>query len=194
MQQQATDYKAQQAARDFTALQLQQAHPHLVAAGDPLTTAAKNIRIELKRAFPGVKFSVKTSRFSMGDSITVSWTDGPQAKQVDEIADKYAAGSFDGSQDLYTYERNAWRDAFGDAKYVSTSRSYSDQAIAGAIRTAAARYHFNGIQVPTVDDWKNGRAWNVSPIVGGSMQTRGDWQSLISIELSRRTWAIAKKI
>jgi hypothetical protein len=39
--------------------------------------AASNIRAELKKAFPGVKFSVRSETFSGGDSIDVKWMDGP---------------------------------------------------------------------------------------------------------------------
>ena len=43
---------------------------------------AKLVRAALKKAFPGVKFSVKSSVYSMGASIRVGWTDGPVTKAV----------------------------------------------------------------------------------------------------------------
>jgi hypothetical protein len=186
-----TEFAAAQAARKFAAQQLQATHPHLVPAGEnALIAAAKNIRAELKRAFPAVRFLVRTSRFSMGDSITVAWTDGPTSSQVDTIIGRYSAGSFDGSQDLYTYERNAWTDAFGDAKYVHGTRQYSAAAIESAIRTVFSRYPGNLEQIarPTADDFKNGRLWNVNV-----PQMRDALQTLINVELSRRTWAIAQR-
>ena len=64
-------------------------------------TAAKNIHIELKAEFPGVKFSVTSKSYSMGNSINVDWTDGPTEKQVDEIISKYQYGSFNGQDDCY---------------------------------------------------------------------------------------------
>lgn len=91
-----------------------------------LVTACKNIRIELKRAFPGVKFSVKSERYSGGDNISVGWTDGPTTEQVDKIVDKYSGGSFDGMTDSYDYSDAVWIDVYGDAKYIHTSRSYSE--------------------------------------------------------------------
>ena len=104
------DYEAKMKARAAAAAALAAANPWLVPVwsvkGGALIAAAKNIRIELARAFPGVKFSIKSRRFSMGDAIDVSWTDGPNSRQVDEIIDRYSAGSFDGMQDLYTYERS----------------------------------------------------------------------------------------
>ena len=46
---------------------------------------AKLIRQALKEAFPGVKFSVRSSTYGGGASITVGWTDGPTSDQVDGI-------------------------------------------------------------------------------------------------------------
>ena len=46
---------------------------------------AKLIRQSLKEAFTGVKFSVRSSTYSGGASISVSWTDGPNAAQVESI-------------------------------------------------------------------------------------------------------------
>ena len=44
------------------------------SARDSLVTAAKNIRLQLADRFPGVRFAVKTKRYSGGDSINVAWT------------------------------------------------------------------------------------------------------------------------
>ena len=61
-------------------------------------TAARNIRTELARAFPEIKFSVRRAGF---DRIDVSWLEGPTASEVREIGCKYEAGYFDGMQDMY---------------------------------------------------------------------------------------------
>lgn len=179
------DWEAAQAARAFTAKQLQAAHPHLVAAGDKLTTAAKNIRIELKRAFPTVKFAVKTWRFSMGNSISVHWTDGPTSDQVEEIANRYESGSFDGQTDCYNYENSAWKDAFGEGKYVSATRHYSDNMVAGAIRRTVAKLGGMPI-VPSVEDYRQGRTWNVKT-TGGC-----DFERELNVALSRHTYCLAQ--
>lgn len=89
---------------------------------------AKNLKKELARAFPGVKFSVKSSTYSGGDSITVSWNLGPTTKQVEAISGKYQEGSFDGMQDMYeTNHDNVWPDVFGGAKYVSENRHFPEE-------------------------------------------------------------------
>jgi hypothetical protein len=61
---------------------------------------AKLIRAALKKAFPGVKFSVRSSTYSMGASIDVGWTDGPCAKAVEAVTGCYAGANFDGMIDL----------------------------------------------------------------------------------------------
>jgi len=90
----------------------------------PHALGAANIRRELKKAFPGVKFRVRAHTFAGGDSIDIGWDFGPLPRDVEKITDKYQEGSFDGMQDLYTYNRdNVWPGVFGGAKYVCASRS-----------------------------------------------------------------------
>jgi len=93
-----------------------------------LTTAAlaaKAIRQELKKAFPAVKFSVRSENFSMGDSVDISWTDGPATADVEAITDKYQYGTFDGMTDCYNSDNR--RDDIPQAKYVQTSRHMSPE-------------------------------------------------------------------
>lgn len=169
-----------QAEADFSAAveKLKADHPELIAGGGPVN-AAKNIRIELKRAFPGVKFSVTTEKFSMGNSVSVSWTDGPTSKQVDKIVDKYSGGSFDGMTDCYNYSSTHWTEAFGSAKYTHTSRHYSAALVARAIAKLVEKY--GDFNTPTVEDYENGRAWQSSPIKGAELH-HDAWQSLITRE------------
>jgi hypothetical protein len=63
---------------------------------------AKLVRIALKKSFPGVKFSVRSSVYSGGASIDVSWVLGPTTKEVDAVAGQYESASFDGSIDMET--------------------------------------------------------------------------------------------
>jgi predicted RNA methylase len=64
---------------------------------------AKLIRAALKRAFPDTKFSVRSSKYSMGSSIDVSWTDGPTRRMVETLAGQYHGSSFDGMIDLKSH-------------------------------------------------------------------------------------------
>lgn len=126
------DWKAKQAARESVASALRAANPHLIGCDkvDSLIAASKNIRTELKRAFPKTVFSVKTRRFAGGDAIDVRWADGPTDDVVGAIVGRY--------DDSYTYSNTAWCSAFGDAKYVHTTRDYSAKALESAARTAVA--------------------------------------------------------
>lgn len=184
------DWQALQAARAFAAQQLQIAFPHLIP-GDSLATAAKNIRIELKRAFPSVKFSVRSKSYSMGNNINIDWTDGPTTKQVEEIANQYDAGSFDGMTDSYNYRKDrAFIDAFGSAKYIFCNRHHSDKAVAAAIRTVCNRYPGNASEcasIPTVEDYNMGRTHSMQ------FPHLGEWSRLINIELSKRTYCLTAK-
>lgn len=114
--------------------------------GSEHARASANIKTELQIAFPSVNFSVKSNSFSMGDSVNVSWTDGPTQKQVEEITGKYQRGSFNGMIDMYESDNSPYSDAvstwLGQSKYVSESRSFSPEAkaaIEGNMRDCGER-------------------------------------------------------
>ena len=106
-------------------------------------TAAGNIKKELQAAFPGIKFSVKSKSFSMGDDVTVNWELGPTSKEVDAIIGKYEMGSFDGMQDLYEYDhdpnREAFRKSHGETKYAMANRHVPDYVYDLIIRELCQR-------------------------------------------------------
>jgi hypothetical protein len=145
-------------ARDAERVRLLAEFPQLErvgeAKGDALTIAARNVRRLLSARWPGVKFSARIERFSMGNSLRISWTDGPAPAEVDEIAGQFEAGSFDGMTDSYTYTRTTWGDLFGAAKYISTTRTLSDDAIAAVI----AQEWGGAVNAPTVADYR-GTDW-----------------------------------
>ena len=199
------DYKAKEMARDSMAKALAAANPGFVPVSEKvnsLVAAAKNMRIELKAAFPRVKFAVRTERYSGGNSINVDWEDGPVGVQVEAIVFKYSGGNFDGMTDSYEYRRSAWTDAFGKGKYVFANRRYSDVAVASALRTVFARGFMpvpdsaasgpsekGAVEIVrnAVRAFRNGNMWNVR-VVG----TDDSLQTLVNLELSRRTWALTK--
>lgn len=94
----------------------------------PHARAAANMRTELAKAFPGIKFTVKSKSFSGGDSIDVDWEMGPTEKEVHAITNKYEDGHFDGMQDMYIHDASAFKKAvgrvLGDIKYCSGNRGY----------------------------------------------------------------------
>lgn len=117
--------------------QVLEQYPHLVPwpVKPKLSTsalAAANLRIELKRAFPGIKFSVRTELGSMTSSIRaqayVFQADGhtqESARQLDNrgraLGQQFVYGKFDGSTDSYDYHNDsdlrAFQDAFGSVRY-----------------------------------------------------------------------------
>lgn len=85
----------------------------------------KNTKKHLQTVFKGVKFSVKEDYYS---STTITWTNGPTVKMVEDIAYLYKAGSFDGMTDCYDYCRTDWH-IFGSIKYLSIKREFSEDKI-----------------------------------------------------------------
>lgn len=85
--------------------------------------AAKAIKQELNHEFPGIKFSVKSSSFSMGDDVSIRWIDGPTEKEVEKITDKYQYGYFNGMEDIY--ENTNQIENLPQVKYVNTSSAFS---------------------------------------------------------------------
>jgi hypothetical protein len=178
-------WEIKQAARRTKAAELHAEFPDLLPASSgssSLVVAAKNIRIELKKAFPGVKFSVRSRGFAGGNAIDVRWIDGPASAKVDPIIQKYKAGSFDGMTDCYNYSHSAWTDAFGDAKYIHCERSHSPAFIGRAIEIAKEK--FGDAEAPTVEQFKNGEAWRTSPMSNYNGLPHWSWQSIIHRTMS----------
>jgi hypothetical protein len=110
-----------------------------------LVDVAKLIRKTLKAEFPGIKFSVRSERYSMGASIDVRWTDGPSERAVRAFTDLYEGADFDGMIDLKSYkdsilttEDGAEVVKFG-VDFVVPQREISDEA-ATATRAEVEAY------------------------------------------------------
>lgn len=92
---------------------------------------AKLVREALKERFPRCSFSVRSSTYSMGASISVRWTDGPTEKYVDAVLAHLVGSDFDSQTDSRTF-----RGAFllngekvkSGADHISTTRTLSDRA------------------------------------------------------------------
>lgn len=134
--------------------------------------AAKNIRTQLRRAFPGIKFSV---RVSGQGAIDIEWTDGPTSSDVKAITEPYCAGHFDGMEDIYKSSVSPWDRVFGGAQYVFPRRNTSDGLIAKAIEAVFETYagNFAGTGITaTATDYRAGRLFAVSiPLLGDSLET-----------------------
>lgn len=128
---------------------------------------AKLIRQVLKESFQGVKFSVKSSTYSGGASVSIRWTDGPNDAQVRAAVGGFKGAYFDGSID---YQGSVYHMMDGQpvqfgADYINTTREHSDAAIEAAIGALCRRYgaqmREQGIERPSVDGFRSGRLWSV---------------------------------
>jgi hypothetical protein len=108
---------------------------------------AKLVRKALAQAFPATVFRVRISRYSMGSSIDVRWTDGPTTHRVEELAGGFKGSTFDGSDDSTRYHDSTLN---GEAVHYSNNfihfrRDYSDRFVA---RVAEGLRERLGLQVP----------------------------------------------
>ena len=95
---------------------------------------AKEVRKILKEKFKTTKFSVRSSNFSMGNSVHVDWTDGPTEDEVKELIGHFQYGHFDGMTDMYEYSNT--KDDIPQTKYLTCSRSLSEEQV----KKAAEKY------------------------------------------------------
>lgn len=85
--------------------------------------AVRNIRIELKKLFPKIKFSVRKKSCS---SVWISWKEEElNQREVSEALDKYTTGYYDQLSDCHLSEDSPWNVVFGGVEYMTCQRSYS---------------------------------------------------------------------
>lgn len=99
----------------MTEIQISETRPRYIDVAE----AAKMLRPVLRAAFPGVKFSVRIDRYSMGASIDVAWTDGPTEGSVRNAAYGFNGGRFEGMTDC-AYSANSWYCAKHGARSAET--------------------------------------------------------------------------
>lgn len=128
---------------------------------------AKLIRTALKESFNGVKFSVRSSTYAGGASVSVSWTDGPNSDQVSFVTEKFESSYFCGMTDYKGFNRhmmNGERINFG-ADSVFNQRYYSDSTIQKSIDAVFIKYKNNwesaGVSKPLISDFRNGDLYSV---------------------------------
>lgn len=100
-------------------------YPHLARNkdNDSKTTKA-NLVAQLKKTFPGVKFSVRKRHH---DSYQIEWTDGPSTRQVDEVAGMFEDHANDQTGDFRDYNPSNFNRVFGGLKYIFPERIKSEQ-------------------------------------------------------------------
>jgi hypothetical protein len=82
-----------------------------------------NLVIELKKNFPGVKFSIVKRNYSTYD---VTWTDGPTSKQVEAITELFVDSESSYCGDFRDPAPTVFNKNFGGFKYVFTYREMSE--------------------------------------------------------------------
>ena len=108
------------------------------------TDTAKLVRKALKENFPNVKFSVKTSKYSGGSSIDVSWIDGPTSDEAKEVAAHFHGASFDGMTDMKEYNGQPYAN-----DYIFFNHEHSAQAIQEAAKKFSDKYG-SDIEIPEI--------------------------------------------
>ncbi len=104
------------------------------------TEVAKVARRELKKAFRGTKFYVRTSKYAGGSSIRVRWVDGPTDDEVREIVGFMHGGDFDGMTDSMSYHDSVLfgeKVHFGNS-FIFTNREVSVDLFRFAVASVAA--------------------------------------------------------
>jgi len=129
-----------------------------------VTDTAKLIRADLKNAYPDVKFSVRSAKFSMGTSIDVEWTDGPTIRSVDALVNRYKSSEFDGMTDtsttIYQEDPETGEQIHYGAKYVMTQRNYSKSMLTMSAALVAKEYHAARIgETFTIETHEDGSAY-----------------------------------
>lgn len=115
-----------------------------------VTDVAKMIRPLLRKAFPGVKFSVRSDRYAGGASVDISWTDGPTSNSVDRLIKGFAGARFDGMDDL-KYHADSWHCAKHAARTAATwgAGDHRDAPVFSRCCASAELVHFGSDYVQT---------------------------------------------
>lgn len=122
-------------------------HLTAIGANAGVVEVLKNIRADLKKHFPGVKFSVKKSACN---AARITWTDGPTEAAVKAVVGCYKVANFDVDRDETTVKLTAWANVFGAIEYISTRRQFSDSLRA----TALTQLNTNNRTSFSLDDLK----------------------------------------
>ena len=120
------------------------------------TETNKLIRKVLKATFPGVKFSVKGSG---RDATYISWVNGPNDAQVNQVTKRFKSAGFDGMSD---YQYNIYHTMNGEkisfsADYIFTRRDISDEVTQRSIDLLYKKHlqYFNdhNLDKPTLNNY-----------------------------------------
>jgi hypothetical protein len=108
-----------------------------------LADTVKLVRATLKKAFPGVKFSVRVKSYSMGCSIQVGYDADVATNDVQRVVSVFSSTGFDGMIDA-SYAQYAWLAPDGTASLAYSQGRVGNDGNAvrefGEPHTANCRY------------------------------------------------------
>lgn len=112
---------------------------------------AKLVRAALKESFPGVKFSVRSSVYAGGASITVKYVDGPAYESVKNVVGCFEGAYFDGMTDYQGTKYNSLdgQEVYFGANFIFVERKFSVGLLTQLVAEAAAYY---GVAIPKIRD------------------------------------------
>lgn len=124
---------------------------------------AKLVRSALKESFPGVKFSVKSSVYSGGASITVSYVNGPAYDQVKAVVGMFEGSYFDGMTDYKgsNYSSLDGQEVRFGADYIFVNRKFSLELFTDLVANACKYYDY---AMPVVADSQFSGAYIVDQV------------------------------
>lgn len=124
----------------------------------------KLARKDLKDAFPGQKFSVRTGR----GSLDVHWVDGPAREAVDDVVGKYAGESFDGMTDMRSARDNGTTET-GERIHYMTSFVFTQRTLSpeteSALRAELAADIAKHQNVTLEEVLRDNRFWDCPQII-----------------------------
>ena len=130
---------------------------------------AKLVRSALKESFPGVKFSVKSSVYSGGASITVSYVDGPSSAQVKKVVEMFEGSYFDGMTDYKgsNYSSLDGQEVKFGADYLFVNRKLTAAYLEVFVIMAAAKFGYPKFEVKDngYGAWLNGTNYDQERVV-----------------------------
>lgn len=132
----------------------------------------KLIKATLKQSFPGVAFSVK----ARGDSVTVSWQDGPAIDKVNWETSIFVGQIFDDMRDLSETHRTVYKGQLShfQLKYIFTNRTYSAGLTRHTVADLCQKWGID--QIPNVDD--NGQIESTGQMVGTYLLEHFIWREM----------------
>lgn len=121
---------------------------------------AAMIRKTLKGYFPTTIFRVTSDNYSGGNSVNVSWKNGPTVSAVEGVIGHHEAGTFDGMTDMYTYDND--RSDIPQCKYLFCNRRISQDVLDAVTKKESERW----------GDWQS---------VGSYEQERRVYQAILEL-------------